>query len=654
MSLRSLSCVLTLLVTLISLPAAGQYAAPNWTLPTPDGGTVTLHDKLAEGPVVVSFWATWCIPCLKEMPHLEELAGKYAGKVSFIAISVDDSKSMAKVGPLVRAKGWQNLIIAQDGAGTVQQTLQVLSPPYVVLYDGYGSEVFRHEGYKSGDELELEHQIEALFAPPAETAGEEPLDAAIAPGGLSWSDAVTATDQFEYSYSRETKAEIVENWLDVAYQFGGFRTGVMLNHQAPSEDGNRRNEIMHRYVEYRSGLFDLRVGQFYGMFGRGLVWNSYEDRFIRVDTSLDGIYGRGTVGPVSVAMMSGTTGSTPSFNDPDGEIVARVDVRGADAEYKPMPGLVVGASGLTYVPALLPVSDEIEREFVGTGRLGYNNDFSALYLEYGRKTGYDYDPTTLDKDPGLGFYGNLGLYAGRFSLSLERSDYDKFRVIERSDGKQPLNRPPALVREHIYTLLGRKPHNMNQNDEKGWQLEVNTDLGRGWLALLNGSQIEDHNRETLYEEAYGHLEQEHLGAFRFRGGFGYQDSEGAIRQSFVSDATWHASEAMAWTAQFEHQHVRLGILGEYDQQWMKLELELPPRWTFDAILETNNKYEPQFDAGEIVGDLFPSGQVTYSLNGGGYLSLWAGKRQAGQVCSGGVCKFEPAFEGVELAGVFRY
>ncbi len=654
MSLRSLSCLLTLLVTLVSLPAAAQYAAPNWTLPTPDGGTVTLHDKLAEGPVVVSFWATWCIPCLKEMPHLEELAGKYAGKVSFIAISVDDSKSMAKVGPLVRAKGWQNLIIAQDGAGTVQQTLQVLSPPYVVLYDGNGSEVFRHEGYKAGDELELEHQIEALFAPPPEAAGEAPLDAAIAPGGLSWSDAVTATDQFEYSYSRETKAEIVENWLDVAYQFGGFRTGVMLNHQAPSEDGNRRNEIMHRYFEYSSGRFDLRVGQFYGMFGRGLVWNSYEDRFIRVDTSLDGIYGRGTVGPVTVAMMSGTTGSTPSFNDPDGEIVARIDVRGADAEYKPVPGLVVGAAGLTYVPALLPVSDEIEREFVGTGRLGYNNNFSALYLEYGRKTGYDYDPTTLDKDPGLGFYGNLGLYAGRFSLSLERSDYDKFRVIERSDGKQPLNRPPALVREHIYTLLGRKPHNMNQNDEKGWQLEVNADLGEGWLALLNGSQIEDHDREMLYEEVYGHVEQEHLGDFRFRGGFGYQDSEGAIRQTFVSDATWYASEAMAWTAQFEHQHVRLGVLGEYDQEWMKLELELPPRWTFDAILETNNKYEPQFDAGEIVGDAFPSGQVTYSLNGGGYLSLWGGKRQAGQVCSGGVCKFEPAFEGVELAGVFRY
>jgi thiol-disulfide isomerase/thioredoxin len=654
MFLRSVFCLPTLLITLAALPASAQYTAPNWTLPTPDGGSVTLHDKLANGPVVVSFWGTWCIPCLKEMPHLEALAGEYAGKVTFIAVSVDDSKSMAKVGPLVRAKGWQNLIIALDAAGTVQQTLQVLSPPYIVIYDRSGSEVFRHEGYKVGDEVELARQIEALFAPPAEAAGTEPASGATAPGGLNWRDAVTATDQFEYSYSRETKAEIVENWLEVAYQFGDFRTGVMLNHQSPSEDGNRRNQVMHRYFEYSSGGFDLRVGHFYGMFGRGLVWNSYEDRFIRVDTSLDGIFGRGTQGPVTLTLFSGTTGTTPSFNDPDGLIVASVDVRGADAEVKPLPGLVIGGSSLTYVPLLLPVSDEIEREWVGTGRLGYNNDFSTLYLEYGRKTGYDFNPATLDRDPGLGFYGNLGLYAGGFSLSLERSDYDKFRVLERSDGKQPLNRPPALVREHIYTLLGRKPHNMNQNDEKGWQLEVNADLGRGWQALLNGSRIEDHNRERLYEEAYVHLEQEHLGDFRFRTGFGYQDSEGAVRQTVVSDATWYASEKMAWTAQFEHQHVRLGVLGAYDQQWMKLELELPPRWTFDAILETNNKYAPQFDPGEIVGDVFPSGQITYTLTGGGNLGLWLGKRQAGQLCSGGVCKFEPAFEGVEIFGIFRY
>ncbi|MBD3222520.1 redoxin domain-containing protein [bacterium] len=637
---------LALVGALMAPAPAADFAAPDWTLPSPDGGTVNLHERLADGPVVVSFWATWCIPCLKEMPHLNEMAGDMAGEVTFIAVSVDNSKSMAKVGPLVRAKGWDDLVIAQDAGGEVQQILQVLSPPYTVVYDAAGREVYRHEGYRQGDEEKLREVIEGLLAAPAPEAATGP-----APGGQTWSDAVTATNQFEYSYSLDTDAEIVENWLDVAYQFGDFRTAIMLNHQGPSEDGNRRNEIMHRYVSYRSGMFDVRVGHYYGMFGRGLVWNSYEDRFIRVDTALDGVIGKGSFGQVDLTVMSGTTGTTPTFSDPDFEVVKNVDVRGADLEYRPLPGLSVGAAAVTYLPPG-NTADDIKREWVGTGRLGYNHQHASLYLEYGKKTGYEVNFD--DPEEGLGFYGNLGLYLGPLSISLERSDYDEFTVLAGADGKQPINRPPALVREHVYTLLGRKPHNLNADNEKGWQVEANAELGGGWLALGNASRIETHDRETLYEEIYGHIEQEHLGDFRVRGGFGYQDSEGAIRQTVVADATWHASDAMAWTAHFEHQHVRFGVLGEYDQQWMKLELELPPQWTVTAIAETNNKYDAQFDAGEIKGDFFPAGHITYTLSGGGNLNLWFGKRQAGQLCAGGVCKFEPAFEGVEFYGVFRY
>jgi thiol-disulfide isomerase/thioredoxin len=628
---------------------AGGYGAPDWTLPTPDGGTVGLHDQLDQGPVVVSFWATWCIPCLKEMPHLNEMAGRYAGRASFIAVSVDNSKSMAKVGPLVRAKGWDDLLVAQDAAGTVQQTLQVLSPPYTIVYDRAGNEVYRHEGYKAGDEVELEHALEqALAAPVAAPATGS------APGGRSWQEAVTATDQFEYSYSLEDDAEIAENWLDVAYQFGGFRTGIMVNHQAPAEDGNRRNQVMHRYAEFDAGRFALRAGHFYGMFGRGLVWNSYEDRFIRVDTALDGLYGKGTFGGVTLQAMTGTTGTTPTFNDPDGLVVNAVDVRGADVEVRLAPGLSVGLASLTYLPDLLPVSQELHREWVGTGRLSYSHPLASLYVEHGTKTGYEYDVTSLDADAGHAFYGNLGVYAGPLSVSLEHSDYERFKVLEGADGKQPLNRPPALVREHIYTLLGRKPHAMNQDDETGWQVEANLDLGHGLAALGNASRIETQAGEILFEEIYGHVEKEHLGDLRLRGGFGYQEGEGTLRQTVVADATWYMSDAMTWTAQIEHQHVRAGVLGAYDQQWMKLELELPPRWTIDAIVETNNKFEAQFEPEELRGDFFPSGQISYALTGGGNLNLWFGKRQAGQLCAGGVCKFEPAFEGVEFYGIFRY
>jgi hypothetical protein len=94
-------------------------------------------------------------------------------------------------------------------------------------------------------------------------------------------------------------------------------------------------------------------------------------------------------------------------------------------------------------------------------------------------------------------------------------------------------------------------------------------------------------------------------------------------------------------------------LGEYDQQYFKVEYGISPQWAFGGILEVNNKYPEQRLVGEKEGP-FPAAFVSYTLPGGGALNLWAGKRQAGNLCSGGVCKFEPEFEGVEFFGLFRY
>ena len=103
-----------------------------------------------------------------------------------------------------------------------------------------------------------------------------------------------------YFFDTETEEEIMENWLDVAYQFGGFRTGIMLKSSAPSEEGERANAIEHRFFEYAAGDVRVRAGHFFGIFGRGLIFNAYEDRTVRVDSRLDGLtagtYFLGTTG----------------------------------------------------------------------------------------------------------------------------------------------------------------------------------------------------------------------------------------------------------------------------------------------------------------------------------------------------------------------
>ncbi|MFT5232713.1 MAG: cytochrome c biogenesis protein CcmG/thiol:disulfide interchange protein DsbE [Candidatus Krumholzibacteriia bacterium] len=638
---------LCLSVVLIAIGVLGSFSSsalaadtPDWKLEAITGETVSFHDELAKGPVVLSFWATWCKPCLKEMPHLDALAEKYDGQISVLAISTDASKSVAKVAPFINSKGFKNFKVLLDSGAEVQNLLQVGSMvPFLIMFDSNGREIYRHVGYKDGDEVELEHQMQAALK-----AAESGLQ--VETNQPAWSEAVTATDRFEYSYSTEKKTEIFENWLDVSYQFGGFRTGIMLNSQAPSEEGDRSNEIKHRFFEFNNGQVSVRAGHFYGLFGRGLIFNSYEDRTVRVDTRLDGLKASYQNEKLKITAFSGT----PSLRE--------LDIRALDVEYNVVGNFNLAATGLTYRPDLFQDAEgKIHRESVSAVRARETFGFGDFYVEHGWKTGYDFNPIDDDKDPGTALYGNLNLYKGPFSASWEYSDYDKFEVVSRADGLTALNRPPALAREFTWTLLNRAPHTLNANDEKGQNLDLMFTGSNGWTVLLSGADIERHDGDTLYQLAYGSVEKERFGDFRFLGAFGYQDSEG-LRQTVAGELTWFASESQSVSLQAEQQHVRVGggvgfDLGEYDQQWYKLEYEIAPRWAFSGILEVNNKFDEQRSPTEEAGP-FPAGQIAYTLASGGNLNLWFGQRQAGFLCSGGVCKFEPEFSGVEVFGVFRY
>jgi cytochrome c biogenesis protein CcmG/thiol:disulfide interchange protein DsbE len=635
------SLLTTLLFAAAANPTFAQEKTADWTHNTITGDQVNFHETLGKGPVVINFWATWCKPCLKEMPHMNRLAGEYTDRVTFLAVNADASKAVAKVAPLIQAKGWDNLIVPLDTGAELQQILQVGGLlPFTIIFDGQGREIYRHIGYKEGDEEELQREIEALLT---QTEEGKVVDT----GKPAWSEAVSATDRFEYSYSDETRREIFENWLDLSYQFGGFRTGVLLNSQAPGEEGSRGNSIEHRFFEFSTGDVAVRAGHFYGIFGRGLVFNSYEDRTVRIDTRLDGLIGTLKTGGLTATAFSGT----PKVND--------TDIRAADIRYALPQKINLAVTGMTYRRGdEVREDDMVDRDWVGAARVTQNFGFGDYYFEYGEK----FESTELDPYPyvfsGKARYGNLNLYQGAFSLSWETSDYDRYELISKADGITAINRPPSLAREFTWTLVNRSPHTLDANDEVGNNLDLLYSSQNGWTLLASGARVRNHAGDTIYELGYGSFVKDRIGDFRLAGAFAYQDSKG-LHQIAMGELTWFASGTQSLTLQAEHQHVRLGgnaniNLGAYDEQWFKLEYETAPRWAFAAILEINNKYDELLEIQNEPAGPFPAGQITYTISRGGNLNLWGGKRQAGYLCSGGVCKYEPAFEGVELYGVFRY
>ena len=103
--------VLALSFLAISFSSSAQnQQIPSVELKTLEGNKVDLQDYIKEGEITfISFWATWCSPCKKELDNLMDLAPEWeeAGyKVNIIAVSMDNSRTASKVAGVVDAKGW--------------------------------------------------------------------------------------------------------------------------------------------------------------------------------------------------------------------------------------------------------------------------------------------------------------------------------------------------------------------------------------------------------------------------------------------------------------------------------------------------------------------------------------------------------------------
>ena len=114
-------------------------------------------------PIVISFWATWCKPCVKELNTIAEEYEDWVEEtgVKIIAVSIDDSRNMSKVKPKVNAEMWEYEIYC-DPNRDFARAMGVSSVPHTFLLNADKEIVWQHKGYVDGDEIELYEKIEEL------------------------------------------------------------------------------------------------------------------------------------------------------------------------------------------------------------------------------------------------------------------------------------------------------------------------------------------------------------------------------------------------------------------------------------------------------------------------------------------------------------
>ena len=137
-----------------------------------DGKQVRLSALLEEGPLLVSFWATWCAPCKKEMIFLEKFHQKYnENSFRVLAISTDSPKSMSKVKSYIRAKKY-TFLVGIDPNQEIAKKMNALLMPTTLILNKDRKVSWYHQGFIPGDEKEIEAQIRAVLDLDQEKAGE--------------------------------------------------------------------------------------------------------------------------------------------------------------------------------------------------------------------------------------------------------------------------------------------------------------------------------------------------------------------------------------------------------------------------------------------------------------------------------------------------
>ncbi|MEZ4875586.1 MAG: TlpA disulfide reductase family protein [Flavobacteriaceae bacterium] len=153
--------LLLILLFAFSLQAFSQDALPDVTLTSLEGNSLSIKEAAkSDAPVVISLWATWCVPCLKELDAISEVYDDWKDEtnVSLIAVSIDDSRTVKRVKPLINGKGWDYTILL-DTNNDLKRALGAATVPLTVLVKN-GKIVYRHSGYSPGAENELFEKIQ--------------------------------------------------------------------------------------------------------------------------------------------------------------------------------------------------------------------------------------------------------------------------------------------------------------------------------------------------------------------------------------------------------------------------------------------------------------------------------------------------------------
>ena len=445
--------------------------------------------------------------------------------------------------------------------------------------------------------------------------------------------------------------------LDVSYR-QGYVTAIMKfeTFQHPDQSKDYVN-ASQRALRFGKNEFDITVGNFYEIFGRGILLRSFEipgtvieDEGLRIRQGfyrdIDGVQLRYYGSFVELKALRGRplrSEFPPTF---DRELRRPDLIEGLESNWNLWRGWTFGGSYLR--------SNREVNGFSEYGDLSVSGNLPGdiqLYGELAHRSGSGRHFFDLSETSSHGFYASANYSTRALGASLEYKNYNDFLL--------GFNEPPPLVKEHSYVLLNRSTHVLDPRNETGWQAETFVRLKGDHMLTANYAAADNNIFGTQYAFNELFLELDFhvndLSSFKFY----YDRSRDEVvgqsdRNAFGLYAQTQWRSRWGATMDLEYQDfVRDFDSGTIVRNYAAiLSLSRAPHLSGGIVLERSTDPletdDPRTEQIETAARHWLSLNAGWQIDNHHLVNLFYGRRRGGPACTAGICYEVLDFEGFEL------